>query len=409
MRSFVILAFLFSCQSLLAQRECASTQYVQEQKIAQPALEQQLISVENFIKTHTISSSEATRITGTTIVKIPVVIHVLYNNASQNISDEQVRSQIDALNRDFRRRNTDTSNTPLAFRDAAADVMIEFVLATADPSGRKTSGIIRKQTSVADWKMDDKIKFSSQGGNDAWDSRYYLNVWVGQMRSLLGYSSAPGAAPEKDGIVIATSAFGTIGKAAPYHLGRTLVHEVGHWLGLRHIWGDTYCGNDLVSDTPKQGGFTTGCPTGYRSTCSNNGDMFMNYMDFTDDACMNLFTNGQKERMRSHFYEGGPRNAMLNSKGLHAPWSTGVAEVSGGRKSFSVYPNPAQHQLVIELGGDNRFASYAEIVSLNGVVVKKERITGSATTVNLQGLAAGMYYIQVRNGEQLLRQKFVRL
>ena len=111
-------------------------------------------------------------------------MHVLYNVASQNISDAQIKSQIDALNRDFRKQNFDTTSTPARFKTIAADMQIEFVLATADPMGRPTNGVVRKQTNVTEWKMDDKIKFTAQGGDDAWDSKYYLNFWVGNMRSI---------------------------------------------------------------------------------------------------------------------------------------------------------------------------------------------------------------------------------
>lgn len=408
MRSILLLVILICCQTLLAQRKCATTQYVQEQHLLQPNLEQQLISVENHIQKSS-STTTGSRLTPSTIVKVPVVVHIIYNNASENISDEQVKSQINALNRDFRRRNADTVNTPAGFRDEAADVMIEFYLATADPNGRPTTGIVRRQTHVTDWKMDDRIKFTEDGGANAWDSRYYLNVWVGPMRNLLGYSSTPGGVAEKDGIVVSTDAFGTINKTGAYSLGRTLVHEAGHWLGLRHIWGDTHCGEDLVDDTPKQGGFTTGCPSSYRSTCSNTGDMYMNYMDFTDDACMNLFTAGQKNRMRSLFIEGGARESLLESKGLHAPWMAPLIMEATVAASFNVYPNPAQNFIKVQLSSDNRSASTIEIINVNGTSVKKERITGTTTSVNLNGLAAGVYYIQVKNGDNVYRQKVVKL
>lgn len=408
MRFNILLVILICCQTLLAQRKCATTQYVQEQRLQQPLLEQQLISVENHIQKKS-STATTSRLSATTVIKIPVVVHILYNTASQNISDEQVRSQIAALNRDFRRKNADSANTPAAFRNAAADVLIEFYLATADPFGRPTAGIVRKQTTATEWRMDDRIKFSEEGGANAWDSRSYLNIWVGHMRSLLGYSSTPGGAAEKDGIVISTDVFGTVNKTGAYSQGRTLVHEAGHWLGLRHIWGDSYCGDDLVDDTPKQGGFTTGCPSGYRSSCTNNGDMYMNYMDFTDDACMNLFTAGQKNRMRSLFMEGGARESLLDSKGLQASWAAPEASPLPVATSFNIYPNPAQNFINVQLGSDNRSASIIEIISLSGVSVKKEKVTGTSTSLNLHGVAAGIYYIQVKNGDQVYRQKMVKL
>ncbi len=305
-----------------AQRECASSAYNDLQKVIDPSFTNKINTAEQFIARQTIAKMDGQD--APKVMIIPVVVHVLYKTATQNISDEQIKSQIDALNRDFRRRNADTVNTPLRFKPVAADVQIEFALATVDPKGRATNGIVRKATTVGRWSMDDKIKFSAQGGSDAWDTRYYLNFWVGDLGSLLGYSSIPGAPVEKDGVVINYTTFGTINTGGVYNMGRTGTHEVGHWLGLKHIWGDSYCGDDLVDDTPKQGNFTHGCPNTFRSSCTNGeaGDMYMNFMDFTNDACMNLFTTGQKQRMLSLFNSGGARNSLLASKGLSIPWIT---------------------------------------------------------------------------------------
>ena len=350
---------------------------------------------------------------GVSVIRIPVVVHVLYNTAVQNISDAQIMGQIDALNRDFRRRNADTANTPDRFKQFAADVMIEFVLATADPSGRATNGIIRKQTKVSEWKMDDKIKFSAQGGSDAWDSRYYLNFWVGNMRSLLGYSSSPGTPAARDGIVISTKAFGTENVSAPYDKGRTCVHEVGHFLGLKHLWGDTYCGDDLVGDTPPQGNFTTGCPTGFRTSCSNGniGDMYMNFMDFTNDACMNLFTNGQKDRMLSLLSPGGPRSSLLSSKGLNAPWNfEPVTEILLPSVKFKYFPNPATDNITINVDFDETWIGKTiSIVNLHGTVVSRIQISSATQKINISTLKPGMYFIQGDNIAKKIREKFVKM
>ncbi|MGZ8545387.1 MAG: M43 family zinc metalloprotease, partial [Flavisolibacter sp.] len=267
MRTILLGICIAITSTVMAQRECAVTDYLSQQTAVDPALPQRIQSIEQFIKQQAHAKMEGEE---SNVIRIPVVVHILYKSALENISDEQVRSQIEVLNRDFRRRNADTVNTPLRFKAFAADVPIEFFLATADPYGRSTNGIVRKQTSTAQWKVDDKIKYSAYGGDDAWDSRSYLNIWVGNLGGTQGYSSMPGGAPEKDGIAIHFTAFGTINSSAPHHLGRTAVHETGHWLGLKHIWGDTYCGDDMVDDTPKQGNFTTGCPTGFRTSCNNN-------------------------------------------------------------------------------------------------------------------------------------------
>jgi hypothetical protein len=393
-----------------AQRECASSAYIDQLKSVDPSFTAKINEIENFVRRQkTVRELEQA---APNVIVIPVVVHVLYKTPAQNISDEQIKSQIDALNRDFRRRNADTSNTPVRFKSLAADVQIEFALATADPKGRATTGIVRKATSVNRWSSDDKIKFSSQGGDDAWDSRYYLNFWVGDLGTLLGYSSQPGTAAEKDGVVINYTAFGTINVNAPYNLGRTATHEVGHWLGLRHIWGESYCGDDFVDDTPKQGNFTAGCPNTFRSSCSNGemGDMYMNYMDFTNDACMNLFTNGQKQRMLSFFKESGARNLLLSSKGLNKPW---LAESRVGmpvKTAFKFYPNPASGELILDFEyNENWIGKSVSIVNINGAVVLKSQISSKIQQLNLSQLASGMYFIQAENGMQKLRAKFIKL
>ena len=410
MRTILSCVCLLVTNFVFAQRECASSAYIDQLKIIDPAIINKINEVENFVLRQ--KSSRELGQDAPAVITIPVVVHVLYKTAAQNISDEQIKTQIDVLNRDFRRMNTDTVNTPERFRYLAADVQLQFQLATADPKGRATNGIVRKTTNVTHWTTDDKIKFSSQGGDDAWDTRSYLNIWVGDLFTLLGYSSVPGASTEKDGVVINYTAFGTIDIATPYNLGRTVTHEVGHWLGLKHIWGDSYCGDDLVDDTPKQGNFTTGCPNAFRSSCNNGelGDMYMNFMDFTNDACMNLFTTGQKNRMLSFFKEGGPRSLLKSTTGLNKPWvidSPVTTPVSAG---FRFYPNPAKGELILDFNhNESWIGKIVSIVNINGVVVSKLRIEAKTQKLNVSHLSAGMYFIQAENGDQKLREKFIKL
>lgn len=394
-----------------AQRQCASSAYAELQKSLDPTFAAKTSQFESIIQSQSFRARENGQ-SAPVVITIPVVVHVLYKTASQNISDEQIKSQIDALNRDFRRRNADTVNTPDRFKSLAADVQIEFALATADPKGRATNGIVRKPTTVIRWNSDDKIKYSLQGGDNAWDSRYYLNFWIGDLGTLLGYSSQPGSASDKDGVVINCTTFGTINVNAPYDLGRTATHEVGHWLGLRHIWGETYCGDDFVDDTPKQGNFTSGCPNDFRSSCNNGetGDMYMNYMDFTYDACMNLFTIGQKQRMLSFFTEGGLRNSLLSSKGLNKPWlaeSPGELQVN---TAFKLYPNPTTGELVLNFEyNTNWIGKIVTIVNVEGMVTARFQISNKVQKINLSQLKPGMYFIQAENGSQKLREKFIKL
>lgn len=411
MRTVLSAICIFIVSIAYAQRECATSAYTEELKSLDPSLSDRMVTIEHFIQSQRLLQKESGN-GESAVIKIPVVIHVLYSNAEENIPDDQIRSQLVALNRDFRRENADTINTPDRFKNFAADVQVEFELATADIKGRATTGILRRQTSVRYFTNDDKIKFSDKGGDDAWDSHYYLNIWVGNLSTLLGYSSIPGALANVDGVVINYKAFGTINVAGPYDRGRTAVHEIGHWLGLKHIWGDTYCGDDLVDDTPKQGNFTTGCPNTFRSSCDNGdlGDMYMNYMDYTNDGCMNLFTKGQKQRMLSLFNSGGPRNLILSSKGLDAPWTAESPVDQPSNTAFRFYPNPTNGGLVLnfEYNAD-WIGTTVSIININGVVVSTVQINSKTQKADVSQLKAGMYFIKAENRNEKIVEKFIKL
>ena len=264
------------------------------------------------------------------ITRIPVVVHVVWNTAQQNISDAQINSQIDVLNRDFRHTNADVNNTPAPFLPLTADARIEFFLANVDSNGAPSTGIDRRQTTVASFGSNDAVKSQATGGANAWPADKYLNIWVCQLGGgLLGYAQFPGGPAATDGVVILHSAFGTTGTAAPpFHLGRTATHEIGHWLNLNHIWGDdgTGCsGTDNVADTPNQAGANTGKPAFPHVSCGNgpNGDMFMNYMDYVDDPAMFMFTAGQVERMQACL--DGPRSSIGQAVGAPRQSSSPVA------------------------------------------------------------------------------------
>ena len=246
------------------------------------------------------------------VVTIPVVFHILYNTAAENISEAQVMSQMDILNEDFRRLNADQDNV----WSQAADTQIEFCLASQDPNGNPTDGILRMPTNLTSFGTNDAMKFTSQGGSDAWPASDYMNFWVCDLGSnLLGYAQFPGGPASTDGIVCNYTATGSTGTAStPFDLGRTATHEVGHYLNLRHIWGDGGCGaSDFVDDTPDSDGPNYGCALG--SAACGTTDMVQNYMDYSDDACMNLFTQGQSDRMNALFTPGGARASLVSSPG----------------------------------------------------------------------------------------------
>jgi hypothetical protein len=225
---------------------------------------------------------------------------------------------ISVLNQDFRRLNPDVSQVPAVWQSLVGDAQIEFFLAEEDENGNPTSGITRTQTTEVSFFADDGVKSSATGGADPWPSDRYLNMWVCQLGGgLLGYAQFPGGPAATDGVVMTHTGFGTTGTAAPpFHLGRATTHEIGHWLNLYHIWGDdgSGCGgSDEVNDTPNQASGNFGKPSFPHISCNNgpNGDMFMNYMDGTDDDVMCMFTAGQVIRMEATLE--GPRSSFLKN------------------------------------------------------------------------------------------------
>ena len=259
-------------------------------------------------------SGEASRV-ARKVVTIPTVVHVVWKKPNENIDKAQVQSQIDAINLDYHANNPDISKVPAPWQGLVGNPKVRFKLATRDPDGKRTDGIIRVKTDRAHFNVGDDVKRAGQGGSTAWPTDEYLNIWVCTLSGgLLGYAQFPGGPKATDGVVILNTAFGTQGTAAaPFNLGRSLTHEVGHWLNLHHIWGDTLdcSGGDKVSDTPNCEGPNFGKPTFPVVTCSNgpNGDMFMNYMDYVDDDAMFMFTAGQVARMSACL--AGPRKSFV--------------------------------------------------------------------------------------------------
>ncbi|MEP6615879.1 MAG: M43 family zinc metalloprotease [Ginsengibacter sp.] len=352
-------------------------------------------------------------------INIPVVIHVLYNTASQNISDAQVLSQLNTLNNDYNKLNADIVSIPSAFSSLAADVKIKFCLARIDLNGRGTSGIIRKYTKEAAWMADDAMKFSRSGGDDAWDATKYLNIWVCNLFGRnLGYSSLPGSAADKDGLVIQYDVFGTTGIVRyPFNKGRTATHEIGHWLGLQHLWGDAVCGDDHIGDTPPQQSYNNGCPSfPHISNCSinSNGDMFMNFMDFTDDACMHMFTLQQKNKMRSLFALKGARNSFLNSSVCDStmaesgPLPLQPDTTVTTKKIIAVYPNPATNFIVIENSNpEDWIGKTAKLYTIAGIEIKAVVLRSHKNMIPVNNLKAGIYLIRIEGMNSTL--KFLKL
>ena len=414
--SFVsALLFLLLSNQLYAQRACASFSYQQQQLKIEPSLQLKIDAIEQFTLNHSKQSGQLSRTSGSTVIVIPVVVHIIYHDPSENISDEIVFNQIEIMNRDFRRRNADSVNTPAYFKSIAADCEIEFKLAKSDPRKRNTNGIVRKYSPVSLWNANDKMKFSSETGDDAWDAGSYLNIWVCNLDQVAGYASVIGGPANKDGLVLASNAFGSNSSTSGFNMGRTAVHEVGHWLGLKHLWGDTDCGDDLVDDTPKQSTYTVGCPSAIRISCGNgpNGNIYMDYMDFTEDACMNMFTNGQKARMRSLFAPGGLRNSILSSTGLDAPlfFESPLPIEAPKWLHPQLYPNPATSEMTLDLAYDARWiGKIIRIMNLHGQVVMQVQINSKNQKIDVSKLQRGIYFISAKKEDgDFVEQKFIKM
>jgi len=410
----------------LSQRTCGSTVYRQQQLSLRPGLAVTVAANEQFTR-HQLEL-ESKEVTGTTPdrggksiwqpVTIPVVIHVLYNTSKENISDAQIHTQIDALNRDYRKQNPDTANIPAYYSSFAADCGFQFVLAGLDTNGKPTTGIVRKHTNITSFSLEDAMKYSTSGGDDAWDRDRYLNIWVCDLQGgTLGYSSLIGGPKETDGIVVDYTAFGTTGTAtAPYNLGRTATHEIGHWLNMIHVWGDADCGDDQVADTPPQSAATYGDPSGIVISCGNTpyGNMYMNYMDFTDDEGMHLFTYGQRDRMRTVFAPGGFRYVLLSTNAASvAALSTDTptrAITSVDRpRMLSLYPNPAVSQVSVKMNDADCLGSMLEVYDQTGQRVMTSRVTDLSFGLDVSRLSSGIYFVRINDGKAASGYKFVKL
>ncbi|HEY6143915.1 MAG TPA: zinc metalloprotease [Flavobacterium sp.] len=295
----------------IAKRGCATQEVLAEQMAADPSLVLRMNEIETFTQNRIAALSNYKLVDGKIV--IPVVVNVLYRTASENISHARIQSQIDVLNKDFTATNSDFSNVPAEWSNIAANIGITFELdRTVGKVGDE--GVIRKSTSKKSWGTRDAMKITKQGGISPTSPSTTLNLWACTIGGgILGYAQFPGGNPATDGVVIDSFFFGLSSSASyPYNLGRTASHEVGHWMNLRHIWGDTSCGNDFVADTPVAKTANYGAPSyPYASTClPAHNEMTMNYMDYTDDRGMYMFTNLQKARMMAVFASGGPRAAI---------------------------------------------------------------------------------------------------
>lgn len=422
--AFVVFSISISAQNTATTpiHRCGTVHYTEVQKANNPGLaeimEQDEIDLTNYIKANQNTDSKV-------IITIPVVVHVIYNSAvpSQNISTAQIISQINVLNKDFRRLNSDSSSTPAPWKSLAADCQIEFCLARQDPNGNPTLGITRTQTTKSTFDISsNECKFTAQGGKDAWDRNKYLNLWVvpdindNGESGILGYAQFPGGSATTDGVVIGYEYFGTNGTASyPYNKGRTTTHEVGHFFNLRHIWGDdgNACwGDDQVGDTPNQASENYDAPT-YPLTdacaTASPGVMFMNYMDYTDDRAMNIFTVGQRTRMLGVLNTNATRTGLKTSTGCVV---VGIEEPTKNI-NFTIFPNPATESINLHFDSELLVENLSlEIYNSLGALVFKQDFGNQNfihQSIDLHQFNDGVYFVKIASNNSIETKTFIKL
>ncbi|MEY3343322.1 MAG: hypothetical protein RL090_1006 [Bacteroidota bacterium] len=409
--TLLTLLISISCAVAFAQTPKCHTDEAHQLYLNQsPDLRSQIIAQEETVREWIRNNRNGNQRTNGTVVTIPTVFHIVYKNNTQNIADSNITRQIDILNECYRLQNTNFSQTRSIFDTIAADVEVEFCLASVDPSGNPTSGITRTQAPAGSFFDPllgfDNVKRSANGGKDPWPTNQYLNIWICDMSlfgltAVLGYAQFPGGNPLTDGVVIQYQFTGFMPNNTSSDLGKTAVHEVGHWLGLRHIWGDgqgssTPCDStDYVDDTPNAD--TASQQTCIiKNSCSNEStfwssigidppDMMENYMDYSYDACMTMFTQGQKDRMLG--FLNTLRTSLLTSPGCG---STSVSEITDDNPV--VYPNPAQHS--IGFGGMSTKPKSIQIMDLSGKTHFSSAMQ-ELGEIEINQLSAGTYLVQV--------------
>jgi hypothetical protein len=365
-------------------------------------------------------------------VTIPVVFHIVYSSGQLYPSEEQVYSQIEALNRDFSKQSyrvQHPADTLEGFSRKAQDMQIEFCLAKEGPSGKTEPAIRFIPSTSTEFKDDDLLK-TQRFGSPAWDTEQYLNIWVANLAdSISGYAQMPGGPDETDGIVIDYRYFGTLGTArAPYDEGKTLTHLAGNYLGLYDLWReDILCADDFVEDTPIHNAPNLQCPL-YKqvTTCLGNSvEMTMNFMDNTYDACLYMFTLGQKERMQAILSEGGPRYKLASSNVkctnnfgnnannvVHLP-TAGENATSLQPFIVNIYPNPAFTEFKVQIKANTESGKQVKISIVNAIgALQLEQMRDlnkgvQEFIINCRNWSPGMYYITLQTDRQFATHHIV--
>ena len=405
---------------IIAQDRCGTMIYYEQQLQKHPELKDINDAFEERMNQTSLRIYDNTSFKTDAVIRIPVVVHVVYQNAIQNISDAQILSQIDALNRDFNHQNPDSLPDTHPFYNIVGNPDIEFCLATVDENLNPTTGITRSSTTVPHFNLDegsaDNVKFRAYGGYDAWDQAKYLNFWVCNLESpVLGYAQFPstmGADPFADGVVLAYGCFGGIGTATGRPYARTAAHEVGHWLGLRHIWGDAICGNDHIADTPPAENKDFGCPSfPWRAlgSCGQdaNGEMYMNYMNYVDDYCMNSFTKGQVAVM--HNVLDNERVELKRSDKCNTTLS--VKNATNADALFKVVSNINDGTYQVNLAPELYNTDIKIYITdmLGNIVTTVNGNFDRPIILNINNESAGMYFINIKHSKFEATTKVMKL
>ncbi|MFN0274608.1 MAG: M43 family zinc metalloprotease [Chitinophagales bacterium] len=427
MKNFILTGLLIASISGYAQQQrCHTDEYLRELTADNLELKEQLKEAKQRLLERG-KLQNTNRESGTTYV-IPVVVHIVYSSSAQDIDDEQVFSQIEVLSEDYSRTNADAANTPDAFEDVADSPNIAFVLASFDPDGNPTTGITRTETDITSWNLfttassdnwAEKVKDSDEGGIDGWDRDCYLNIWVCNLSGgVLGYSSFPGfGTASRDGVVISYKYFGRDGSAvAPFDKGRTATHEVGHWLGVFHTWGDDdfdaepQCsGSDEMADTPNQEDATYFCPSFPKTddcTAVSPGIMFMNYMDYVDDDCMNMFTEDQVNRMHNTLEDEREELTTCTKAFTDIP-----AQQNSNWIYLDIFPNPVSNGIFtafVNNPGEKELV--LEIYNMEGKLLNKRSYAAASehsVTVDLSKYADGVYMVRAFDGYNFFTKEVV--
>ncbi len=432
-KGLLLFAFLTSYLSFAQVHRCMTTEAMQYQESLTPGYLEQVNKVFEKAKKYAATHGEKSN----TLYTIPVVVHVVYNTPAQNLPDSVIFDQIRVLNEDYQRMNADTANMRSDFDQVKGNPQIEFMLAQIDPLGNPTNGITRTSTSTTsfgsltllggDFSDLEKVKSTANGGIDPWDQSRYLNIWVcnmsidvfgNEVTALLGYATPPAGLPNwppgstngmSDGVVIQFQCFGSNNPnvldpgTGPIDVrGRTPSHEVGHYLGLRHIWGDGDCtAQDGIDDTPNADSQSDSDCDPSKNTCTDNilgvdlPDMIENYMDYSAETCQNSFTKGQADLM----------HGVLENERYDLVHNNPAAVSSLEKETWTIYPNPAQDELFVSgISGSAELSLY----SLSGQLISSYSLNkGGVQSIDVRNVPQGMYLVRIDGAQQQLTKKII--